>query len=468
MPTELYTLQKEIIEHNQGHDRLLQHLGQQDNFTIDEFIIVEDVDYKIGMHPDAAPIRKLAADIINYSLIQYLGKDFISVAIRGDNRCSQRSLMSLTLIAARRLIYQGKKDEANVLLSCLGRYADELYARIDEPQFSALRVDFTQEHYQSFKTLLANIQEETIGITELVLQANSDFSVLFSPEADPFNLALSSLTAFIMDKKLDEQSRLINYPKEQLSDEENEYAVLTPGVRGSTSADRAAFLSALNLKLAMPILRVNSVVDTLLARGARTMDEAMSIGGGVFNLVATENDEGMMAMTAFNSGGHTNIVLTAEDRFYIEQELFDRRQKKSALPAGPRYHHDQDDVFFPEQTRYHIGLESDGPQPVVMSTPQDIQEHQRSDDQHNSEFHHPSTNYSFILKCLAGMAVVAGALMIVVGMAYLSPVLAGVGLGVAVVGGATLASMYGLFSGTCCENATCRRGAPEPTGILSM
>ena len=324
MPHETYNLQREIIDVNQGQDQLKHVLGLQDNFTIDAFIISEDVAYKIGMHPDAAPDRKVAAEIIQYSLTKNLGDEYISVAIRGDNRCSQRSLIFLALIAARRLIYQERAKEANQLLNTLGQFADELIARINEPQFSALRNDFTQENYSKFKTLLTNISTATVDIKDLVLQANADFSVQYVPEPDGFNLALSSLTAFIMDKKLTEQSSDIGLPKAFLSDEGNDYAVLSPGMRGSTSADRVAFLSALNLKLNVPILRVNSVLETMRARGITRLDQAIVLDD-VFNLIAIENDDGHIETSAFNSGGHTNLILTAEDRFYIQRELSEHR-----------------------------------------------------------------------------------------------------------------------------------------------
>lgn len=454
MPTDLYTIQKTIIETNRGHDRLIDALGQQDNFNINEFIIVEDVNYKIGIHPNAAPIRKLAAEVIRYSLNKYLGDDYISVAVRGDNRCSQRSLMSLALIAACRLIYQGKREASNTLLNTLGCYADELMARVNEPQFRALRSDFTHANYLRFKALLANISLEKTGITEIVLQANCDFSVQYTPLPDHFNLALSSLTAFIMDKELDKQSRLIGYPKEQLSDEENEYGVLDPGVRGSTSADRVAFLSALNLRLNLPILRVDSVAKSLLDRGVHTLEEAIGFDSGVFNLIATENDDGVIIITAFNSGGHTNLVLTAEEIFYLHRELNARRQDKSlTLLCGldgyremsPPIHHNIDSA--PNQRSFVF------PQATVVPMGQDSDDVQLLEDMSSGEGSDSSVSYTFILRCFAGIGGTAGAAMFIVGLVCFLPVVAGLGLGLGLVGAAAFASTCGLFSGQCRDHA---------------
>lgn len=417
MPKKTYVLQRAIIDINKGQKELRRILEEQGNVKLDEFIITEDVAYKIGMHPDAAPERKIAAEIIQYALTKTLGDGYISVAIRGDNRCSQRSLISSALIAARRLIYQGKIEKAHLILGRLERFADELMVRIDEPQFQQLRKDFTPENYAQFKTLLGRISNGgvwDIGLVELILQANADFSIQFAAEADAFNLALSSLTAFIMDKKLAEMSADIGMTKAMLSDENNDYAVLTPGMRGSTSADRTAFLSALDLKLKLPIIRVDSVLETMHERGIKTLADAIALGN-VFNLMATENDDGQIEINAFNSGGHTNLILTAEDKFYIQRELAERRVN-TANPAQEKRDEHLNRMIQPEKIN----------EAAVHLT--------------NDKQNHLNTNYSFLWKCLSAIATVAGATLLIVGIVYSFPILIGVGFGLGLIGG------YGFFS----------------------
>jgi hypothetical protein len=160
-----------------------------------------------------------------------------------------------------------------------------------------------------------------------VLQANSDFSAKYS-EQDELNLSLSCLSAFIMDQHLEKLANEIGLTKAELSSEGSSYEVLNPGSAPSTSSDRVAFLSALNLLNRVPVLRIDGIVSAMQRHNIKSLRDAHNFPA-LFSLETKENDAGAVEIITCNIGGHTNLILNKADMECINQELTVYRQKNA-------------------------------------------------------------------------------------------------------------------------------------------
>jgi hypothetical protein len=147
------------------------------------------------------------------------------------------------------------------------------------------------------------------------------------------------LAAYITDRQLQVQvdglGGLIS--KENLSDEGNAYAVLSPGERGSTSADRAAFLAAIGIQNQIIITRIDSVVQAIGQSVDDKGEKIVTINQVLqserlcrqFKNVTTENDRAIevdATMVSFNSGGHFNLVLSECDVTLMQAEINQRQE----------------------------------------------------------------------------------------------------------------------------------------------
>ncbi len=340
MPVSQHDLQQHYLNTGEGANAIANVIkGSEDTYTTEGFIVSESLDKKLGVK--LTGVRLLAKDIIAHMVKNFAGANYVSVAIRGDNRCSLRSMMAGSLIAARRLMYLNKHEQAHKILDTLQHYADDLYALHVNPPKTHLQLleEFNQTQYNNFRRYVDGIRNQTIGIADIVGQANKDFSKAIIAESCDFNVACSALAAYITDRQLQVQvdglGGLIS--KENLSDEGNAYAVLSPGERGSTSADRAAFLAAIGIQNQIIITRIDSVVQAIGQSVDDKGEKIVTINQVLqserlcrqFKNVTTENDRAIevdATMVSFNSGGHFNLVLSECDVTLMQAEINQRQE----------------------------------------------------------------------------------------------------------------------------------------------
>ena len=315
---EIKILQKQIFDTGSGTRELQKSIQDIDTYYIaEDFIVAENMERKLG--------RRLNTPAINHRLTESLGAPYVSIAIRGDNRCSLRSLMSSTLIAMRRAIYEGSRAKAEELAQRLMVFADRLddLRSTDDPLIADLIQYFTPEMLNQFRQLLADILSERVGISDLVMQANCDYSREVVQEADPFNLALSALGAFIVTEGLPQIAEYWFNEKIFSRDEytpeqaiEFMHSAEPLGVRRplgeetTSSGERQAFSRMLNLTTETYILRVGITAEGIVSHTDSAYPKSE----------LPEEPGSLGVARIFNTDGHITIALNSRDIEYIRAE----------------------------------------------------------------------------------------------------------------------------------------------------